>query len=376
MLYYFDNAATTQLDSSLAELWKKYSCESYFNPSASSDHSTEVFKAIEDARIKVAKSLGADADEIYFTSGGTESDNLAILGAVGAKKGNIVTSRVEHPAVYNTIKYLKNKGIEIRYADLDGEGAAKEESIRSLVDDETLLVSLMHVNNETGAVNDIEKLSCAAKSKNKNLLFMSDGVQAYGKIPVRLHSAPIDLYTLSGHKIHAPKGVGALFIKKGIRLSPVLHGGGQEKDIRPGTENVANIVCLGKIAEQLSADLINSNSNFENMKNTILRIVSDSDLDFLNLSQNGTNSLIYLVFKNIKSEVLMRLLENDGFIVGNGSACSSKHKSSRLLEVLGVPKEYSEGGIRISFGKYNTVKQAELLAEAIVKNAAILKGVK
>lgn len=173
MLYYFDNAATTQLDSSLAELWKKYSCEKYFNPSASSDHSTEVFKAIEDARIKVAKSLGADADEIYFTSGGTESDNLAILGAVGAKKGNIVTSRVEHPAVYNTIKYLKNKGIEIRYADLDGEGAAKEESIRSLVDDETLLVSLMHVNNETGAVNDIEKLSCAAKSKNKNLLFMS-----------------------------------------------------------------------------------------------------------------------------------------------------------------------------------------------------------
>lgn len=136
------------------------------------------------------------------------------------------------------------------------------------------------------------------------------------------------------------------------------------------------MVCLGKIAEQLSADLINSNSNFENMKNTILRIVSKSDLDFLNLSQNGTNSLIYLVFKNIKSEVLMRLLENDGFIVGNGSACSSKHKSSRLLEVLGVPKEYSEGGIRISFGKYNTVKQAELLAEAIVKNAAILKGVK
>lgn len=374
MIYYFDNAATTRMEPSLTEIWRKYSCEEYFNPSALSDHSTSVYKSIEDARKKVAASLGADADEIYFTSGGTEADNLAVSGVAGGKKGNIITSKVEHPAVYNTIKNLKNKGFEIRYVKLDEEGAADGQSLASLIDENTLLVSLMHVNNETGAINDIQKLASLTKKINKNSLFMSDGVQAYGKLPVKLHSTAVDLYTISGHKVHAPKGIGALYVKKGVKIAPVFWGGGQERNLRSGTENVANIVCLGEIADKILHTSINSCVDFKNLKNTILRIVDNSIDDCLNLSKRGIDSLLFLFFKGIKSEVLMRLLENEGFIVGNGSACSSKNKTSRISDALGVNKSFAEGGFRISFGKYNTPEEAEKLGKAIVRNILFLRG--
>ena len=358
MIYYFDNAATTQMEPSLTETWRKYSCEEYFNPSALSDHSTSVYKSIEDARKKVASSLEADADEIYFTSGGTEADNLAVSGVTGGKKGNIITSKVEHPAVYNTIKNLKNKGFEIRYVKLDEEGAADVQSLASLIDENTLLVSLMHVNNETGAINDIQKLASLTKKINKNSLFMSDGVQAYGKLPVKLHSTVVDLYTISGHKVHAPKGIGALYVKKGVKIAPVFWGGGQE------------------IADKILHTSINSCADFKNSKNTILKIVDNSIEDYLNLSKHGIDSLLFLFFKGIKSEVLMRLLENEGFIVGNGSACSSKNKTSRIADALGVSKSFAEGGIRISFGKYNTPEESEKLGKAIVRNILFLRGAK
>ena len=376
MIYYFDNAATTQMEPSLTETWRKYSCEEYFNPSALSDHSTSVYKSIEDARKKVAASLGADADEIYFTSGGTEADNLAVSGVAGSKKGNIITSKVEHPAVYNTIKNLKNKGFEIRYVKLDEEGAADGQSLASLIDENTLLVSLMHVNNETGAINDIQKLASLTKKINKNSLFMSDGVQAYGKLPVKLHSTVVDLYTISGHKVHAPKGIGALYVKKGVKIAPVFWGGGQERNLRSGTENVANIVCLGEIADKIPHADKNSCVDFKVLKNTILGIVDNSIDDYLNLSKRGIDSLLFLFFKGIKSEVLMRLLENEGFIVGNGSACSSKNKTSRIADALGVSKSFAEGGIRISFGKYNTPEEAEKLGKAIVRSILFLRGAK
>lgn len=371
MIYYFDNAATTAMDSNLIELWKKYSCDEYFNPSALSDHSSDIYKSIENARKSVAKSLGANPDEIFFTSGGTEADNLAIFGAVGSKKGNIITSQVEHPAVFNTIKFFKNRGIEVRYVELDGEGAAKVESLANIIDNNTILVSLMHVNNETGAINDIEKLSKTAKSKNNKLLFMSDGVQAYGKLPIRLNNTAVDMYTISGHKVCAPKGSGALYLKKGTNISTYMFGGGQEKDKRPGTENVPNIICLGKISEEIQCSKYNSNDLFLELKNTILEIVLNSGQNFINLSTNGSSSILYLLFKNVKSEVLMRLLEADGFIVGNGSACSAKHRTNRILEALKIPNEYKEGGIRISFGKHNTLEQAKLLGNALVKKLQI-----
>ena len=234
----------------------------------------------------------------------------------------------------------------------------------------------MHVNNETGAINDIQKLASLTKKINKNSLFMSDGVQAYGKLPVKLHSTSVDLYTISGHKVHAPKGIGSLYVKKGVKIAPVFWGGGQERNLRSGTENVANIVCLGEIADKIPHADKNSCVDFKVLKNTILGIVDNSIDDYLNLSKRGIDSLLFLFFKGIKSEVLMRLLENEGFIVGNGSACSSKNKTSRIADALGVSKSFAEGGIRISFGKYNTPEEAEKLGKAIVRSILFLRGAK
>ena len=203
---------------------------------------------------------------------------------------------------------------------------------------------------------------------------MSDGVQAYGKLPVKLHSTAVDLYTISGHKVHAPKGIGALYVKKGVKIAPVFWGGGQERNLRSGTENVANIVCLGEIADKMLHTDKNSCVDFKVLKDTILGIIDNSIDDYLNLSKRGIDSLLFLFFKGIKSEVLMRLLENEGFIVGNGSACSSKNKTSRISDALGVNKSFAEGGIRISFGKYNTPEEAEKLGKAIVRNILFLRG--
>ena len=241
---YFDNAATTRTDESLLDLIKTYNTELYFNPSALSEMSTKIFQDISRARANIAQLIGANPNEITFTSCGTEGDNMAMIGALKGFKGNIVTSRAEHSAVYNTATFLSTKGIDVRYVNLLPDGRADPDSLEKLIDENTQYVSLMHVNNETGAINDIKSLVKITKEKNRNALFICDGVQAFGKIQTNVKHLGVDFYTASGHKINAPKGIGFIFHKNGVHLSPIIRGGGQESTLRAGTENVAKIIAF------------------------------------------------------------------------------------------------------------------------------------
>ncbi len=351
---YFDNAATTKLDEDLLSIIKKYSVDKFFNPSALNCFSTQVACDIMQARESIANLIGADAKEITFTSCGTEADNTAMLGALRGFKGNIVTSAAEHPAVFNTANFLKSKGVEIRYVDLNSDGRADVLSLTKLIDENTQYVSLMHVNNESGAINDIKTLCEITKRINPKCLFICDGVQAYGKIPVNVKNLNVDFYSASGHKINAPKGIGILYANNKVRFNPLIIGGGQESGLRSGTENIANIMAFAKASQNAFSSMSNSNIKYLEIKNTILEIVTNNCNDFYVLCEkdNCSPAILTLMFKDIKTEVLLHMLEKEGFIFGTGSACSSKNKTGRIISALNVPIGYREGMVRISFDKY------------------------
>ena len=236
---YFDNCATTIVDDEVITAMNKIHKELFFNPSSLSASALQAKNLIEDSREIVAKCIGAQKSEILFTSGGSESNNTAIFGSLRNNKGKIITSKTEHASVFYTLNEMKNRGFDVVYAPLNSDGSVKTEKFEDLIDDETRLVALMHVNNETGAINDIAELCKKTKAKNKNCLFLCDGVQAFCKVPVNVKNLDVDFYSMSAHKIHGPKGIGALYIKNGVKISPLIFGGGQENNLRSGTENVA-----------------------------------------------------------------------------------------------------------------------------------------
>ncbi len=365
MLHYFDNCATTKMDESAAEILLKYQTEKYFNPSARSSYSLQVANDVQLAREKVQKLLGATGYDVYFTSGGTESDNLGIVGSLKSKRGNIVATMSEHSAVYNTLMELQNKGYEIRLANVLSDGHIDVEDFLSKVDDQTLLACCMHVNNETGAVNDVKNIVKAVKSLNPATVCFSDGVQAVGKISVNLSDLGVDIYTLAGHKFHAGKGVGALFVKKGVRLTPIVFGGGQEKGVRSGTENVGGIMAL---AQSLQTAVQNVSPNTEKflqfkqiLRNSLCYVPEWQEL----CVDNCSPAIFSVAFADVKGEVLLHMLEQFEIIVGTGSACSSKNKQSRIAKAIGLAKNFTEGVLRISFCKYNTVEETEMLADKL-----------
>lgn len=365
MLHYFDNCATTKMDESAAEILLKYQTEKYFNPSARSSYSLQVANDVQLAREKVQKLLGATGYDVYFTSSGTESDNLGIVGSLKSKCGNIVATMSEHSAVYNTLMELQNKGYEIRLANVLSDGHIDVEDFLSKVDDQTLLACCMHVNNETGAINDVKNIVKAVKSLNPNTVCFSDGVQAVGKIAVNLCDLGVDIYTLAGHKFHAGKGVGALFVKKGIRLTPIVFGGGQEKGVRSGTENVGGIMALAQSLQTAVQNVSPNTEKFLQFKQ-ILRNSLCSVPEWQELCSNNCSPAIFSVaFADVKGEVLLHMLEQFEIIVGTGSACSSKNKQSRIAKAIGLAKNFTEGVLRISFCKYNTVEETEMLAEKL-----------
>lgn len=366
---YFDNCATTTVDDEVITAMNKIHKELFFNPSSLSASALQAKNLIEDSREIVAKCIGAQKSEILFTSGGSESNNTAIFGSLRNNKGKIITSKTEHASVFYTLNEMKNRGFDIVYAPLNGDGSVKTEKFEDLIDDETRLVALMHVNNETGAINDIAELCKKTKAKNKNCLFLCDGVQAFCKVPVNVKNLDVDFYSMSAHKIHGPKGIGALYIKNGVKISPLIFGGGQENNLRSGTENVAGIVGFGVAAKNANA-LIEDNFNKYVAFKTILKDTISNIVDnFIEISSNNSSPNIFsLAFKNIKSEVLMRFLEAEGFIVGNGSACSSKSKLNRISQAINLPQEYAEGIIRICFCKYNTEDEVIQLANSLASN--------
>ena len=360
-MIYLDNAATTRPDKDAVEAALPYLQDKYFNPSALYGGVVLVQGELRRAREYLLSQIADKTRfELYFTSCGSEADNTAIFSA--ARRGNAVTTAGEHAAVFQSFTELRQRGVEPRFAPLLPDGRVDTEALLSLVDDKTTLVSVVHVNNETGAVNDIAAIAKAVKRKNPRCLFLSDGVQAYGKLPFRL-TPDIDFYAVSAHKIGGAKGTGALIRRKGAPLSPHIFGGGQEGGMRSGTENVFGILCFEAAAKKKFASL---ESDFSRLKEYREQLFSALEKDiFMRISpEDGTPYILTVAAKNLRGEILQRLLEERGILVGTGSACSSKHPTSRVITACGIGKEYLNGVLRFSFSPATTEEEVKTAAQA------------
>lgn len=370
---YFDNSATTMLcDEAKAAI--KEACDMYGNPSSLHKMGILSSRMLENARKTVAESIGADVSEIYFTSGGTESDNMAIVGAVKAlhRRGKkIVTTAFEHSAVIHTMKQLETYGFEVVYLKPDESGTVPIRAFLDAIDEQTILVSCMSVNNETGAVLPVELIKKAIIKKKSPALFHCDATQSYLKYPINPNRSGIDLMTLSAHKIHGPKGVGALYIKKGVRILPRTFGGEQEKGLRPGTEPLILINGFAAAVKVFGNSAENAKKCAEIKQYIIEKLKNESDI-LINSPKNSSDYILSISVLGIRSETMLHFLEQDDIYVSSGSACA-KGKPSHVLTALGFDKKRADSTIRISFSKFNTFKQADRLIDGIItaKNSLI-----
>jgi cysteine desulfurase len=367
-MIYLDNAATTKPSFSAIKKAEIFNNEFFYNPSAIYGEGLNIHKHLEHARKSLIQHLTkSDSYNLTFTSGGSESDNLAILGV---KRGNVVTTLAEHSAVYNCFKELKNRSIDVRLAKINNDGTVNLANLLNLIDSNTTLVSVIHVNNETGGINDINFIAKEIKKINPKTIFHSDGVQAFGKIPYKINN-DIDLYSASAHKIEGLKGNGFLLHKKGINIKPLILGGGQEDGLRSGTENIFGI----KVFEYAAEDKYNNiDSNYELIKKCNMMIRNNLDKSIFKIlsSENSSPYILSVTAENVKGEVLIRMLENDGLICGTGSACSSKHRFSRVLKECGYNSNLLDGVLRISFNSDNTIEEIKQAIPILNKNADIL----
>ena len=361
-MIYLDNAATTRAKAAAVVFAKTYLEEEYFNPSALYGGGFRVNGMLKEAKRFLLSQLADPAKaELIFTSGGTEGDNHAVFSC--AKRGNAVTTSGEHAAVHECFTELKNRGVEPRFAPLLQDGSVDVEGLLSLVDDKTSFVSVIHVNNETGAINDVAAIARAVKKKNPRCIFHSDGVQAFGKLAFRLTSE-IDLYTVSAHKIGGVKGTGALFMKKGLPLRPLIFGGGQEGNLRSGTENVFGIAAFYRAALDTFPALSENSARARDCREALWAGL-DKTL-FTRLSpENGTPYILTVSSAGMRGEVLQRLLWEKGVVVGTGSACSSRHRFSRVLSACGYDERILDGVLRLSFSHETTLEEISLAAEAL-----------
>lgn len=371
-MIYLDNAGTTRPFDEVIEICNKIYSEYYFNPSATYYDAVKVSEMLAKSRKIIADELHCQPEEIIFTSCATESDNWALEYGAKSKNGNIVISAGEHAAIYEEAMKLKNKGREIRIAPLNSDGRVDLEKLNCLIDENTALVSIIHCSNETGAVNDIREISKIIKSKSK-AVFHSDGVQAFCKIPVNLNDLGVDLYSISGHKIGAPKGIGALYVKKGININPMIVGGGQERGMRSGTENTAGIISFGKAVEVFNANY--DKDKIKKMRSCILDTFKSIGNVIINAEKcENSNFIISASVLGIKAEILQNMLYDDNVIIGLGSACSAKTSENRVLSNLGRTKKEIEGNIRISLFPTLTQKETEEAMDKITKKINILRG--
>lgn len=354
-MIYLDNAATTKTLKDIAVLHSGYLTDNYFNPSAPYREALDISNKISDCKQKILRLLKGDGN-IIFTSSGTESDNLALFGTKKPNNCKIIISESEHAAVYNTAQELRQRGYNVEWAKVDSAGRVVVEEFAKIMTKDTYLVSIMHVNNETGGINDIKKLCEIAKKVNPKVIFHSDGVQAVGKIDVSLNNFGIDLYTMSGHKIHAPKGVGALYVKKGVNLKPMIFGGGQESNIRSSTENVGGIVCFTEALQRAIEGIEDTNIN--NINEYLLSSI-DKNIAMQVSDKNCSPYIVCLALKYVRGEVMLHSLEKHGILIGTGSACASKKNTQRIPNLLKLPPEYTNGIIRVSFDRFTTKDDIE-----------------
>ena len=373
-MIYFDNAATTKPDEECLEKAGKYLKEEYFNPSALYAEGYKLNKELRAARENILKNI-VDTQKfvLEFTSCGTEADNHAIF--CGGRRGNIVTTLGEHSAVFSAVNELKRQGIEVRFAELNGNGSVNIAHLLSLIDDKTSLVSVIHVNNETGAINDIISIARQVKAKNSKTLFHSDGVQAFGKIPFKL-TDNIDLYSISAHKIGGIKGCGALIKRKSLVIPPYIFGGGQENGARSGTENVFGIKMFELAAIKKYAQISENFKKVEEIKTELWRGL-DKNL-FSRIDSGGSPYILTVVADGVRGETVLHEADDLGLIIGTGSACASNEKNrySRTILACGIDKTAADGVLRLSFSPENTVeeavKAAQILNEIVANRKSIM----
>lgn len=375
-MIYLDNAATTKPDCECLKKAEKYLTQYFYNPSALYAEGYALHREIEESRKIILNTIANDANfELIFTSCGSEADNHALF--CGGKRGNVVTTSGEHSAIFSAANELKQRGIEVRFAPLNPDGSVNVEELLKLIDSKTSLVSVIHVNNETGAINDVNTIAKRVKAVNANALFHSDGVQAFGKIPFKL-SKEIDLYSISAHKINALKGCGALIKRKSLVLKPFIFGGGQEKGLRSGTENVFGI----KVFEFAAAKkYYNINQNYEKVMGLKERLINllDKDLFKIVSAENSSPYILSVIALGVRGEIILHEVNDKGLIIGTGSACSSNEKKrySRVILACGIEEKFADGVLRLSFCPDTTSeeieKAAKILNETVKNRMEIMK---
>ena len=368
---YFDNSATTRVKEEVLNEMLPFLSIEYGNPSSMYGIGRSAKRAIEEARKRVASLINCKPEEIYFTSCGSESDNTALKGIADKynKKGKyIITSKIEHPAILYTAQNLERHGYNVTYVDVDKNGIINLEKLQNAINSETILISIMFANNEIGTIEPIEKISEIAHKHG--IIFHTDAVQAVGNIPIDVRKLGIDMLSLSGHKLYAPKGIGALYVKKGIEFERFIDGGHQEKNKRAGTENVAQIVGLGKACQIAERNLKQYEEKLRNLRDYCLQQMKDRNLKF---HINGTMEQrlpgnLNVCFENIDSNELILKLDAVGICVSGGSACSSgESKPSHVLTAIGVPSDLAKGALRLTFGDFNTKDDVDYFIENLEK---------
>ncbi|MBR5015219.1 MAG: cysteine desulfurase [Clostridia bacterium] len=370
---YFDNSATTKPTQAVVDAVVCALTENYGNPSSLHRVGDAASAKLEESRATVAKALGCMPEEVYFTSGGTESNNIAVMGTVNAlrRRGNrIVTSCVEHPSVLECMKRLEEEGFEVIYLPVDKDCRVSKESLFESIHDRTILVSLMLVNNEVGSVQPVRDAADAIKRAGAPALLHTDAVQAFGKLPFKASEIRADLITVSSHKIHGPKGAGALYVKKGTRLVPYVLGGGQENGLRSGTHGMPGIMGLAAAVSDLG-DIAENGARVDALKSCLLNCLADQENLVVN-SPEGFPYILNISLLGIPSEVLRNFLSESGVYVSTGSACSKGHRSY-VLTAMGLDNKTIDSAIRVSFSRFNTKEETEYLAECLIKANKMLR---
>lgn len=382
MRVYFDNAASTKVSPSVIEVMKKTMEEDYANPSARHVMGVEAENYYKEAAQAVSKTLKVNPKEIVFTSGGTESNNMALIGAARAYQRSgrhIISTLIEHPAVYEPLAYLKEEGFEISILPVDSLGHISLEELKNTIRKDTVLISAMLVNNEMGAVEPVDEIAALIKSINPQIIFHVDAIQAYGKYRIYPKKSGIDLLSVSGHKLHAPKGVGFLYVNEKIKIKPVVFGGGQQRGLRSGTLNIPGIAGMGKAASEAYEDFDNKVKKVAEIKDYIISELENTEGVSIN-SQRGLLSaphVLSVTVKGIRGEVLLHALEAEGIYVASGSACSSNHPGiSGTLKGIGLTDEAAASTIRLSFSEYNTMHEADYFLERLNEMLPVLRRFK
>ena len=368
---YFDNSATTRVKEEVLQEMFPYFCEEYGNPSSMYSVGREAKRALEKARVRVAKLINCKPKEIYFTGCGSESDNTAIKGIAyrNRKKGNhIITSKIEHPAVLHTCQSLEKHGFEVTYLNVDKDGFINLSELENSIKPNTILISIMFANNEIGTIEPIREISKIAKKHN--IIFHTDAVQACGNVDIDVRKLGIDMLSLSGHKLYAPKGVGALYVKEGIEFEKFMDGGHQERDKRGGTENVAEIVGLGKAAELAKNNMEKYQEHLRTLRDYYIKNIEEkiTDAKLNGPRENRLPGNANFSFPGINGEELLIHLDERGICASSGSACTTGSMDpSHVLVAIGLDKNMSKGALRTSFGEENTLEDVDFLVDSLVE---------